>query len=560
MSSLTVGIEFLTGRCVAASVSDRDKPEWPPHPGRLYMAMAAACFETGEIEDEVAALQWLESQPAPEIHASESNSRSLVKFYVPVNDKMTVNKSVLQSTPGLTRSKQERSFPTSIPLDTKVEYVWRDVENVQLHLEALRTICSNVIRVGHSSSLVHAWAHSGEEVTRSSTNIRFRWEPASRESDIRVRMAGEGEFDRLKAACNADRIDEFVDLKLTIESTKGTTQKEAKEVFEKVFGQPYKNNLRAPEPAPASLGLWQGYRRVDAGESNSQVVDGEHFDSELLVLTKMEGQNLGIQDALALTSRLRDAAMSFCAVNPTPAWLGGHDPQSGKPTELPHTAFLALPFVGREYADGHVMGLAMVLPNRQIVSPEERGRLLGPLFFDENGDARNIQLKLGRLGVWTLRLEERPEPPISLQNRTWVGPSKTWASVTPVVLDRFPKQSIGEDRRAWESEVRVTIAESCMRAGLPIPVEIDLDTTAWHSGAPRAYSKSRPMRSSESTQETGRLGDGFSLMAARQGKPSRPQIHVFLRFEQSVRGPVLIGAGRFLGYGLCKPIRFERKK
>jgi len=74
----------------------------------------------GEAADEVAALEWLESLPAPEIHASEHHARSPVKFYVPINDKITPTKAILQSTPGLARSKQERSYPTAIPLQPTV--------------------------------------------------------------------------------------------------------------------------------------------------------------------------------------------------------------------------------------------------------------------------------------------------------------------------------------------------------------------------------------------------------------------------------------------------------
>lgn len=561
MTTLTIGVDFITGRCVAASVSNRDQPEWPPHPGRLFMAMAASVFETDEEEGEVAALQWLESQPAPEIFASESNPRSLVKFYVPVNDKITVNKSGLQSTPGLMRSKQERSFPTSIPLDPTVTYVWRNLDGIESHLRSLHSICANVIRVGHSSSLVSVRVISGKEDLEAASTTRMRWQPVSQFSDIRVRLASEGEFSRLKAACNADRIEEFVALKLTIESTKGKPQKEAKEAFERRFGQVYGKNLRPPEPTPATLGLWQGYRCIEQDELLSQTVHGEHFDTELMILSKVEGRNFGIQDALALTSRLRDACMSHCSVDPPPEWLGGHNLETGKPNKTPHTAFLALPYAGSDYADGHVMGLALAFPNRKYVSPAERGRLLGPLFYDEDGEARNIELKLGNRGIWSLRLEERPEPPVSLQNRAWTGPSRTWASVTPVVLDRFPKKAtIGEDRRAWEAEVRGTIAESCVGAGLPLPVEIDLDTTGWHTGTPRAYAKTRRLRQRNSADEYVQLGDGFPLMPGRQGRPSRPQIHVFLRFDQAIFGPVLIGAGRFLGYGLCKPIRMDRRR
>lgn len=558
MKSLKVVIDFITGRCVAASVSDRDHPEWPPHPGRLFMAMAATVFETGESDDEVSALQWLESLPAPEIHSSEANFRSLVKHYVPVNDKISVNKSILQSIPGLTRSKQERSYPTSIPIDTKVIYLWNNTEGIEMHIKALNAICSNLIRVGHSSSLVRAWTELNDQDEPLANPQRRIWKPVSKQSDLQVRIPGNGEFERLKSAYNADKADQFVDIVQTIESLKGKPQREAKKLFEEQFGIPYGKNLRAPEPTPARLGLWQGYRLLREETADQPVVACSHFDSELLILTKMEGRNLSAQDTLALTARLRDAAMSNCSVIPTPAWLGGHDPESGKPTNLPHVAFLSLPFVGREYADAHVMGLALAVPRTQYVSAAERGRLLGPLFYNQSGDVRDVVLKLGPLGEWTLRLEERSEPPLSLQNRTWVGPSKTWASVTPVVLDRYPKSSMVDNRKYWESEVRETISRSCTNAGLPHPVEIDLDTTGWHVGTPRAYPKSRTLRSTVSDDLIGKLGDGYPQIPGRPTKPSRPQIHVFLRFEQPILGPVLIGGGRFCGYGLCKPITMKR--
>lgn len=39
-------------------------------------------------------------------------------------------------------------------------------------------------------------------------------------------------------------------------------------------------------------------------------------------------------------------------------------------------------------------------------------------------------------------------------------------------------------------------------------------------------------------------------------KPNpRPHAHAVLRFAEPVRGPVLIGAGRFRGWGLSAPLR-----
>ena len=90
---LAVSIELLTGRYVATAYNDRDRAEWPPHPGRLFSALVAVLAES-ESDDpqhpgELAALHWLEAQEPPEILASDierTGLRTVVPVYVPVND------------------------------------------------------------------------------------------------------------------------------------------------------------------------------------------------------------------------------------------------------------------------------------------------------------------------------------------------------------------------------------------------------------------------------------------------------------------------------------------
>ena len=67
MPGLTIGWEYLTGYCVATDPASRQRAEWPPHPGRVFMALAAAWFETGEDADEGNALRWLENLGDPEM-------------------------------------------------------------------------------------------------------------------------------------------------------------------------------------------------------------------------------------------------------------------------------------------------------------------------------------------------------------------------------------------------------------------------------------------------------------------------------------------------------------
>lgn len=559
-TSIRVHVRFITDRCVSARVDAREQPEWPPHPGRLFMALAAAYFETdGAHEDKTAerrALEWLASRPAPRLHAVDAEERTSVVCYVPVNDAPQPNKAMLQSAPGMPRSRQSRTFPTVIPqrmigsdqTRADITFEWLDAPSSE-HLPALDRLCRNVIRIGHSSSLVMAWAEAG-----SCIESDHYWEPAAATAQITCRIAAAGELERLQSLCQAERIELFAALKQEIESTKGKDQKAAKERFAEAFGEPYKASIRPPEPTPATLGVWQGYRRAKSHVVSERiVVENQYFDRDLIILAKDDGPVLNVERTLGLTNALRKALITVHGQTKMPAWLSGHDP-TGEPTTSPHAAFLSLPFVGFPHADGHVMGLAIALPKG--VSLDERARWLGPLLINQvTGEIERSQLELwGRdLPDWTLQLEERSSPPRILQNDTWTRPSTTWASVTPVVLDRFPKASRVAERKEWQAEVIEIIKLACVRGGLPEPIEVDVDSTPWHVGVPRAWAKTRRLHGGADTR-TAPLGDGFPSLEAKSSRPAKPQVHVWLRFANLVAGPVLIGAGRFAGYGQCMPL------
>jgi CRISPR-associated protein Csb2 len=161
-----------------------------------------------------------------------------------------------------------------------------------------------------------------------------------------------------------------------------------------------------------------------------------------------------------------------------------------------------------------------------------RGRL-----FDSSGEDLEPELEMG-FGTWTIRREERSLPPLALRSATWCEPSSVWASVTPVVLDRHPKHDQRTERVQWREEVAASVVQSCERQGLPRPELIDVDKTSWHRGAPR--SKPGP--------------GGMPWLPGKEGAAPRQQVHVLIQFPCEIQGPLLLGAGRFRGYGLCKPL------
>src|SRR3972149_3004971 len=56
---LAFGIRYLNGFVAAAEPDSHERAEWPPHPGRVFMALAATHFQTGCEPAERDALIWL---------------------------------------------------------------------------------------------------------------------------------------------------------------------------------------------------------------------------------------------------------------------------------------------------------------------------------------------------------------------------------------------------------------------------------------------------------------------------------------------------------------------
>src|SRR5262249_37902283 len=93
MTMFALEVEYLTGRAVASKLDDRDAAEWPPHPGRIFMALVAAHLERDpEDAAERAALLWLEGLKPPEISAAEASHREVLDVFVPVNDNLGPDK------------------------------------------------------------------------------------------------------------------------------------------------------------------------------------------------------------------------------------------------------------------------------------------------------------------------------------------------------------------------------------------------------------------------------------------------------------------------------------
>ena len=283
--------------------------------------------------------------------------------------------------------------------------------------------------------------------------------------------------------------------------------------------------LRAQSPMRPIPDRWQGYSYPEAS-SSSDVVPHSVFDPRLVVLS-LGGKRPPLSATLKLTGALRGLLMRECPQQPPPEWFSGHQ-RDGKASVAPHMALAPLAFAGSRHADGRIMGLALILPRE--TKQEAAGRCLESILRDPDTGLPREDFRLfdgDRLDC-SVMLETRERPPRNLDPGIWTKASRRWASVTPVALNRHFD---GDDY--WDRSAE-SVKDMCEHIDLPRPCEVLLHPVSLVEGVPHAR-------------------EFPQLVRKRDGGRCRHH-HAVVIFGEPVRGPVLIGAGRFRGYGLCRPI------
>jgi CRISPR-associated protein Csb2 len=222
---------------------------------------------------------------------------------------------------------------------------------------------------------------------------------------------------------------------------------------------------------------------------------------------------------------------------PIPGWVSGHAAE-GKPTSEPHMAVVPLIFAGFKHADGTLMGFAVIPPCGRDLLLDDNDFLaaVSAITGVDSSRRRTISLKLGKAGVLTLGVVLETERP-SLDPARYCRRARSWASVTPLVLDRHLKAKQPVER---EVEVLSLIAGSCDKIGLTHPARIVPSKHSAVHGVPSAYP------SGDAPRWTG--------WRVPEHVAARTLTHVSIMFDAPVDGPVLLGAGRFYGLGLCLPL------
>lgn len=549
---LAIEVELLTGRYAATSHDDRDRAEWPPHPARFFSALVAALHDHDPVDaDEREALLWLERQPPPALDVDLSvtetiGRRDVVDAFVPVNDISLVGdieaplraaRSQVESLSMATeraagadelkkarkaldaeekrfatqlralhhidlepslkdiasavalmpdrRTRQVRTFPVVVPARNTFAFIWQEDPPVPLR-SRLDQLCARVTRLGHSSSLVRCTL-----ITRS---VEPTLSPAL-DGDHVMRVVSSGQLERLEVSFRRHR---------GVESRVLPARP-----------QPYGRPQHHLDSAPMARSV---------------------FSSDWIIFERVAGARPLSSRGADLARALRGALLEQHGSETLPDALAGHA-ADGRPTSVPHIAFVALPFVGHEHSDASIQGCAILLP-RELES-NAREMLLRLVARWEISRALTdgvMVLAGGSLPAVHVRRVDVPGKS-SLRPTTWCRPSRRFVTVTPIALDRHPgnlRSNLERTAHRASVEAQRIIADACERIVRLRPTAIEISETPMLQGTQPAHA--------------------FLPWPARAGRPARVRVHAKIEFSELVRGPVLLGAGRYFGLGLCLPL------
>lgn len=452
---LALQIGFPGGRYYAASISDPRQPEWPPHPSRVFSALVAAAYAGGR-------------QPSDAertlLHKLESAPPPSVAFpdadLRPAPDTyVPVNdpKSRIEARKG---QSQGVLLPNRQVRQFPGAFMLDEPEVVlawplRFTDDEVEALDRLASRVTHLGTS-HSFVTASFRMTELPVAARLVPNPSGTEY---LRVPQPGRLDELDRIANQGH---------------GTLRRPSPRCE---ISMPYATAHEAANERAPSTYDWVTLRFLDA--------------------------SWGADTAHTLGRALRRAVLSI-AGDDAPALIHGHDPSA------PHLAWLPLPDVGHAHARGRIRGLAVALP--LAASDFDRGLALAAL-------ARLQELRLpdGQVARVSASIDG-PETPIVLRPATWLGPSRHWSTVTPVILDRPPKRPTAE-------AILEALAVSVENAGYPRPLSLSASRTSDFDGAPGALDIPTRM----------------------------PRYHARVVFAQPVRGPVLVGRWRNFGIGLLRP-------
>ncbi len=416
---LSIRVCLRSGRYDAGAERPSES-EWPPHPARVFCALAASA----EDDADWSALRWLEQQAPPQVWSDPVDRvrRGQARAYVVQN--AIQNNGGNLNWPGRTNGLRARAF--AVPSCECFAIVWPQAEPPAEILNRLSHMAWMVPYVGRSTSTAQVSAAATLPpdipggVIYESTEFTggLSW-------DLRIPYSGY--TDALR--------DAYLD---------------GRRSWEVARVRPYHEERST------------GGRAEAAATDMSDAVAGPFADLMVWSIERPVAR-IGGDQVVALTRSLRNAVMSRVP-DPVPGQISGHTAPG-----RPHVAFLALPDVGHAHADGHILGIALAIP--RDMPAEDLTCLLRAVILEP--PLTEIRLASGRPLAVRYGADR-----VGMSPSRWAAADRRggyeWVTVTPLMLD-------GHTRRSRDEASEV--ARSLVMAGYPEPAAVEVSGTPMMAGA-----------------------------------------------------------------------------
>ncbi len=585
---LAIEIELLTGRYAATAHNDRGRGEWPPHPARFFSALVAALHDQDDFDQaERDALLWLEQlQDVPSLWVdpdSKVGRRQVQNVYVPVNDitlgldtdirsaesaaqiprdNFASAERAVKEAQRLLQESEDRLSGQRMKADEKKLALKVPKENLAARKKALTeakksrdnaetklTAAIEAPRVVDSSpsnrALATAVALMPERRTRQvrtfpvvlpeTPTFAFLWptaDPSPHRAALEQLCARVTRLGHSSSLVRCSIVDQDITPTLVPSDEGGVVLRVVGpgqlERLEQAF-QHHKGVVSRVLPA----------RPQRYGAASSMVADSPMaesvFSTDWVIFERVGGSRPVASRATDLSRALRGALIEANGSRDLPATLSGHT--ANGPSEQPHVAFVPLPFVGHEHADSTIMGIALVLPRELPGSDRELLLRLVAKWEKERSDQRgNLTLARGTLPTFVIRRVD-VSAKAALDPTRWCRASTRFITATPIALDKNPGKLRSNQHRTSQRaalEAQQSISDACLRVVGVRPCSVEVSLVPLLPGVQHVRD--------------------FLPWPGRPDRTPRVRVHADIRFEASVRGPLLLGAGRYFGLGLCLPV------
>lgn len=497
---LAIRVQFLAG------YSGR---EWPPSPARLFKALVSSAragwshSKRKAIDDSLRVLEqqgWAEDTRLPRIVTPRALRRGFQqRRFVP-------NNSV--EWPTLREGSEQRIDDTlhywDIEAPSTVWYWWPDVDASLVPI--IRDLSHRVASVGKGEDLAVLDASDVEPPADA-----VRWQPSSSGASLEVPEAG------CLDVCDAAFARDLNELPLPAAGVRTVS---------------YAADARcADREVPTFvLGLWRnGKRRSWDARLLRQIVGPvrhllDEIRSEVVdVLVRGPSERPAME---ALVRRV----------------LVGHD-ESDKPISEPHLAILPLPSVLGQYPDGRVRRIALADfgadddSTRRAIIETVQVLLHGRELVD-NGRGTSVVLDTEPDSQWIRAITKR---------------SRTWATVTPLVQQA--KELTGDEWKRLIEARRNAEQEPAKAAARELHLQKRRRELIERSIRHAIAGQGAGIESIEVMSGGPLVGVHIaSQYRARGYLGATPKLHVRVTFDRPIGGPIAIGRGRHVGFGVLWPL------